>query len=139
MQDIWQLANIAGLHPSEDLRHEMRRQWARAQVAARRDITNRVPKDILFPSGPHESRKETLIALANMQPFLGSRVLRRTIRSKDNLDQPMFDMPDPCEVTILLDLHPREVDALEKAASMALENSKTDVRWRVVCNIICPL
>lgn len=122
----------------------MRLRQAKAEAIDRQNMSKTFdyePKDILLSSQKDLSEyyKESLISLAKMQPFFSSRTLRRTIRSKDNSHQPIWDMPDPYEVIIPLDLHTHEIDVLEKAACIALENSKTDVKWRAVCNIISPL
>lgn len=71
-------------------------------------------------------------SIQQIRPYFDGRSLRRTLRSKGHADSTVLNMPDPCEMVLLLDLHPREIDLLETAAEDALENSKTDVKWRSV-------
>ena len=79
-----------------------------------------------------EYSKASYISIDEIRPFFDGRSLRRTLRSKGFENSTILNMPDPCEVVVLLALHPHEVEVLELAAEDALENSKTDVRWRSV-------
>lgn len=71
-------------------------------------------------------------SIDQIRPYFDGRSLRRTLRSKGHEDSTVLDMPDPCEHILLLELHTHEMDVLESAAETALENAKTDVRWRSV-------
>ena len=65
-------------------------------------------------------------------PYFNGQSLHCTLRFKGHEDSTVLDMPDPCEHILLLELHTHEMDVLESAAETALENAKTDVRWRSV-------
>ena len=120
----------------------MRTRHTEAHAADRRNRSYYKPKDVLFPSlssqdDSSEYHRESLVSFAKMQPFFSTRALCRAVNPKDNNPyHPIMNMADPHEIIIPLNLHSHEVDTLEKAARVGLMNSKTDVRWRAVCNAI---
>ena len=115
----------------------MSRRHSKAAITDRRAASVEMTmNDILQSSDADrdesEYSKASATSIQEIRPYFDGRSLRRTLCSKGFEDSMILNMPDPCEVVVLLALHPHEVEVLELAAEDALENSKTDVWWRSV-------
>lgn len=117
----------------------MARRQSKARAEDRQNAhedEDRTAEEILHATDAHNDENAytaaTAISIEEIRPYFDGRTLRRTLRSKGFDDSTVLDMPDPCEVIVLLALHPHEVDVLESAAEDALQHSKTDVKWRSV-------
>ena len=139
MQDLWQLANVAGLGPSEQMRKDMMKRHSKAHSEDRRKVVQgpeMTTEDVLHGKDTDQDEscytKATAKSIDAIRVYFEGRTLRRTLRSKGHDKSTILDMPDPCEVVALLKLHPHEVRVLELAAADALEHSRTDVRRRSV-------
>lgn len=117
----------------------MAREIREAQAKDRKEaasLTEASTSDLLTASGAQHDKGAFFVVCAKwinlLRTFFAGRALRRTLRTLDYEDKPLWLMPDPVEVQMKLNLHDHELDVLENAAETAKANTKKDSGWRAV-------
>ena len=129
------MADVAGLNPGEDNRTAMAKEMREAQRKDRKQASegaDNLKQELLSAAGAQHERPQYYAAsikwIGVLREFFAGRALRRTLRSRDNLGNPLWQMPDPIEVPLYLTLHDHELDVLESAA----EQDRCE-RWFAIC------
>lgn len=143
-QDLWYLADAAGLNPSKGKLRRMIHDQTQARsndLEARdqrsREVSSLAMRDTLLTAtdidpDATETRRLYAAQIASLSPLFEGSALRRTVRSRDYRNQPMWDMGDPIEISMFLKLKKNDIEGLHKEALKAKKKSSASEEFHHV-------